>query len=63
MKPVDLTKLLRPYKSGWVALSKDYKKVITFAPTLEKLDSKLDKLENPDVVLISASNNYRGFVT
>ena len=63
MKPVDLTKLLKPYKSGWVALSRNYKKVIASAPTLEKMDNKLKKLGNPDIVLISASENYKGFVT
>ena len=63
MKPVDLTKLLKPYKSGWVALSENYRKVIASAETLEKMDEKLKKLDDPDVVLISASENYKGFIT
>ena len=62
-KPIDLTKLLKEYKSGWVALSKNYKKVVTSARSLKELDRKLEKLNNPQVVLISASKNYRGFIT
>lgn len=63
MGAVDLTKLLKPYKSGWVAFSKDYKKVISSASTLGDLDKKLKKLDDPDVVIISASDNYQGFIT
>jgi hypothetical protein len=63
MKAVDLTLLLKHYHSGWVALSKDYKKVVTSAKTLEKMDDKLKDLNNPEVVLIAAANNYGGFIT
>ncbi|MBI2268117.1 MAG: hypothetical protein HYU80_01560 [Candidatus Blackburnbacteria bacterium] len=63
MKPVDLTKLLKKYTSGWVALSKDYKRVVAAAESLEELDGRLKKLRNPKVVLISAAPNYRSFIT
>lgn len=63
MKPIDLTKILKPYKSGWVAVSKDYKKAVAAAATLELLDEELKKLKSPHVVLIPASKNYRGFIT
>lgn len=62
-KPLDLTKLLKDYKSGWVALSKNYKEVVAWAPSLEKLDVKLEEVGEKDVVVISASQNYRGFIT
>ena len=31
MTPIDLTKLLQKYKSGWVALSNDYSHVVAHA--------------------------------
>jgi len=63
MQTINLVKLLKPYSSGWVALSRDYKKVITSGKTLKEVTKKVQKQKRSDVVLISASKNYRGFVT
>jgi len=63
MKAVDLTGILNGRKKGWVALTQNYKKVVASASTLEKMDKKLENIGNPDVVLLSASNNYKGFIT
>jgi len=62
-KQISLVNLLKKYTSGWAALSKDYKKVITAGKSLEEIDRKLENLGNPEVILISASKNYRGFIT
>lgn len=43
MKPIDLTKILKPFKSGWVALSKDYKKVLGHGKTLEQAEKQAKK--------------------
>ena len=63
MQPINLVKLLKPFPSGWVALSGDYKKVVASGKTLKEVTEKVRKERKKDVVLISASKNYRGFVT
>lgn len=63
MKTVNLTKLLKKFSSGWVAISSDYKKVITWGRTLESVSKKVEKKGNPPVVLVAAAQNYRGYVT
>ncbi|MBI4129804.1 hypothetical protein HY468_00655 [Candidatus Roizmanbacteria bacterium] len=60
MKPIDLTKPLRKYKSGWVALD-DKKRVVAYAKTFADLMKKVK--ENPGIFAVPASNNYFGFVT
>ena len=41
---VDLTKLLKPYTSGWVVLSKDQRRVVGAGDTLQEAhDKALDK--------------------
>ncbi|MFZ5366085.1 MAG: hypothetical protein ACOZBZ_02230 [Patescibacteria group bacterium] len=62
-KPVSLVKLLKDYSSGWVALSVDYKRVVTWGKSLKEIDLKLKRLGSPEIVLISAAQNYRGFIT
>lgn len=63
MKGVDLTKQLKPYNSGWVAIFNN--KVIVHAKTFELIIEKVKKLKKPrkDVLLIPASKNYFGFIT
>ena len=63
MKPVNLSKLLKNYSSGWIAITSNYKKVVASGKTLKEVTSKVAKQERDDVVLISASRNYRGYVT
>lgn len=58
--PVNLTKQLAHYKSGWVALDKK-NKVIAHAKDFDSICSKVKDSEN--VLLIPASKSYFGFVT
>lgn len=63
MKAVNLTKQLKPYKSGWVAIFNN--KVIAHAKSFELISEKVKHLKMPakDTLLIPASKNYFGFVT
>ncbi|GEM_PF-873031 len=63
MQTVNLSKLLKNYSSGWIAISSDYKRVVATGGSLKKVSEEIEKLKKKDVVLISASKNYRGFVT
>ena len=51
MKPLDLSKKLKNYKSGWVALDKDYK-VILHANNFEKLVSKVKDSKKISTIII-----------
>lgn len=63
MKAVNLTKALKPYKSGWVAILNN--KVIAHAKSFDLVIAKVSKLEKStkDILLVPASKNYFGFVT
>lgn len=63
MQTINLSKVLRDFNSGWVAITSDYKKVVASGKTLKEVTDKVSKEKQNDVVLISASRNYRGFVT
>lgn len=63
MQTVNLSKILKNFSSGWVAISSDYKKVIAFGKTLKEVTEEVKKQKRDDVVLIPAAKNYRGFVT
>ena len=45
----DLSKILKPYKKGWVAMNKQQTKVIAHADTFTKINEKFD---NPDEVVL-----------
>jgi hypothetical protein len=63
MNKLDLSKTLKKYKNGWVAISKDYKEVLFSAPNFNALMNKIDRPGKKDnVILIPASENYRGFI-
>jgi len=62
-KTPDLSKLLKNHSAGWVAISSDYKKIVVSGKTLKEVTEKVNKKKITDVLLISASENYRGFVT
>ena len=63
MNKLDLSKTLKDYKKGWVALSSDYKKVLYNADSFIDLMNKVEKNNQKDkVVLIPAAENYRGFI-
>jgi len=61
METVNLSKLLKGITSGWVAITSDYKKVVAVGETLKEVSSQVEG--RSDIYLISASKNYRGFVT
>ena len=63
MKAVDLTKQLKPYKSGWVAILNN--EVIAHAKSFELVIERVNKLKKStkDILLIPGSKNYFGFVT
>ena len=62
MKLINLTKTLKSYTSGWVSISKDYKRVIVSARTLKALIRKLNQKGNPDGYLMKAAKDYSGYV-
>jgi len=62
MRIVDLTKPLKGYTSGWVSISKDYKKVVVSGRTLKSLLKKLKKMGNPDGYIMKAVKDYSGYV-
>jgi len=45
----DLSKILKPYKKGWVALNKQQTKVLAHADTFTEINKKIDK---PDEVVL-----------
>ena len=63
MKAVDLTKQLKPYKAGWVAILNN--EVIAHAKSFELVIERVNKLKKStkDILLIPGSKNYFGFVT
>lgn len=61
MTAIDLTKKLKGYKEGWVALDKKYK-VVAAAKSFKDISEKVKNKKN-GVVLMPASDNYFGFVT
>lgn len=63
MKTINLSKILKNFSSGWVAVTSDYKEVIASGKNLKEVTDKVEKQQRNDIILISASKNYRGFVT
>lgn len=63
MKSINLTKLLKGFSSGWVAISADYKNIVASGKTLKEVTEKVQRQKTNNVVLISASKNYRGYIT
>ena len=61
MNRIDLTKLLQNYKSGWVALSSDYSRVVAYAEKFIDLQKKVKNKKN--VVVIQAFDNYYNYVS
>ncbi|OGG02915.1 hypothetical protein A2W14_00210 [Candidatus Gottesmanbacteria bacterium RBG_16_37_8] len=61
MSPINLTKLLKKYKSGWVAVSSDYSHVVAHAKKFIELQ-KIVK-DRKDVVVIQAFENYYNYLS
>lgn len=62
MQTVNLSKLLKNFSSGWVAVTSDYKKVVASGKTLKEVTARATKQKRDDVILVPASKNYRGYV-
>ena len=62
MKKANLAKILQGYTSGWVSISRDYKKVIASGKTLTAVAAKLKKMGNPDGYLMKAAKDYSGYI-
>lgn len=58
MKQIDLTKVIKKYKSGWLALSPDYKKVVGHGKTIKRAvyEAQLQGFKDP--VLMRAARSY-----
>ena len=63
MQTVNLSKLLKNFSSGWVAITADYTKIVASGKTLKGVTKAVEKQNRDDVILIPATKNYRGFVT
>ncbi len=61
MKLLDLSKILKQYKSGWVAIDDKKNKVVAHAEDFESISEKVKYHKN--VFIMPASNNYFGFIT
>ena len=59
--PIDLTRLLAPYKGEWVALSHDEKRILGHGKTIEEaLPTAKDDIEGRP--LLMRVSDYLGFV-
>ena len=61
MTSINLTKLLQKYKSGWVAVSGDYSRVVAYAEKFIDLQKKVKNKKN--IVVIQAFGNYYNYVS
>lgn len=57
---MNFVKLLKPYKSGWVAISEDFKKVVFHGETLKKVREKA-KGSPKRLYYFPAGENYSNF--
>ena len=58
MKQIDLTKVIKKYTSGWLALSPDYKKVVGHGKTINKAVSEAKSRGVKEPVLMRAAKSY-----
>lgn len=58
MKQIDLTKVIKKYTSGWLALSPDYKKVVGYGKTVKKAATNAQSQGIKDPVLMRAAKSY-----
>ena len=61
MKAIDISKALKPYTKGWVAINIKSKKAVAHAKTFESICKKV--INKKDILLVPASKNFFGFVT
>ena len=58
MKPIDLTKKIKKYTQGWLALSPDYKKVVGHGKTIQNAVDQAQSVGIKDPVLMRAARSY-----
>ncbi len=58
----DLAELLKPYRSGWVALSSDERRVIAAGATLKETREKVTEENQPNPVFLKLIPPERGYV-
>jgi hypothetical protein len=59
LKPVDLSKKLRPFMGKWVAMSQDQKRVIASASTFERVLAASKKKRPQDIpIVLKVSDKY-----
>lgn len=58
MKPIDLTKTIKKYTQGWLALSPDYKKVVGHGKTIQNAVNQAESVGVKDPVLMRAAKSY-----
>ena len=60
--PIDLTKLLKPYKGQWVALSQDEKRILGHGKSLDEALAAARKVEEGRPLLVKVPDESVGFV-
>ena len=58
MRQIDLTKVIKKYTSGWIALSPDYKKVVGHGKSLAKAESQAKSNGVNEPVFMRAAKSY-----
>lgn len=61
MKRLDLSKALKPYTHGWVAINDLTGKIVAHAKDFNSITKKVKK--NRNISLLPASDNYFGIIT
>ena len=62
MQTANLAKIMTGYTSGWISVSKDYKKVIASGKSLKMLIQKLNKMGKPEGYLMKAAKDYSSYI-
>ncbi|OIP57969.1 MAG: hypothetical protein COX79_05620 [Candidatus Levybacteria bacterium CG_4_10_14_0_2_um_filter_36_16] len=60
-KKIDFVKLLKGFKSGWVGISTDHKKVLVHGETLKEAKLKAEE-KKLDLFFFPAGERYDNFV-
>lgn len=58
---IDFVKLLKGYKSGWVGISSDHKKVVVWGETLKQAREKAEKIHDR-TYFFPAGESYSNFI-
>lgn len=60
-KKIDFVHLLKGYKSGWVGISSDFKKVVVWGKTLTDATKKAQKIREK-IYYFPSGQSYSNFV-